>query len=94
MNWLDGTGFLLGDIALTVLLLLASVASWWNIALRGHTFGGWFLAVGFTTQLVRMVYSFIIGADPPISPPGLIALSLIASGWTLVALRKRKPCSS
>jgi hypothetical protein len=86
---MDYHGNIAGDIAVTVLITAATVASVWNLAMRGHSWGGWFVALGFGLHAVRLWWTLATGGDPPISPIGLICLGFISTGWCLIAFRTR-----
>jgi hypothetical protein len=89
-TFLSGEGMLRADWALTVLLAAASAMSWWAIAFRGHSVGLWMVALGFSLLATRMAATLIFGGDPPISPVGIISLSLISLGWVLYVARRRR----
>jgi hypothetical protein len=89
----SGSGLIRADWALSVLVMAAAAMSWWNIAYRGHSAGAWMIAMGFSLLGVRMILTLITGGDPPISPIGIVSLSLISFGWVL-SVRRRRRCEA
>ena len=91
--YLDGIGWLPADYLIACLTLIAGVAQTWQ------TVGAWrsrrleacirgAMALGWMIWSSRFWSAMVMGLDPVVAPPGIVAIVLISSGTTAIAIMR------
>lgn len=91
--YLDGIGWIPADYLIAVLTLLAGVAQIWQTVgvWRTHRMEAYVraaMAFGWSLWTLRFWTALFAGLDPVVAPPGIIAIVLIASGTTAIAIMR------
>lgn len=91
--YLDGIGWLPADYLIASLTMLACIAQVWQTVgawphrrLEAWIRGG--MAFGWALWSLRFWAALVQGLDPVVAPPGIIAIVLIASGTTAIAIMR------
>lgn len=87
----DGTGYVLGDIGLAILISLSAMITYARIAFetgpRKMPIPRTIIALGFTLLAIRFWTALYFNADVAVPPLSMVSMAMICGGYCTVQLR-------
>ena len=77
------------DLVFTMVFAFCAGVQYWWITEHGHSAGRWLQALGWTVIVLRWAYLLITQMDVHVSPIVLPALTAIAVGTIMTAIKGR-----
>ena len=92
MNILTNNGWVMADVAVTMLALIAAILAMARLAGPPNTLrraGAWLASAGWLILFARLAHELIEGGDPHISTIGQVSLGLMGAGMILYMMGDR-----